>query len=51
LRDLITGQHTISALREHVARSGVVPLAQVAAAAVARNETTLEEVRRVVGLA
>jgi general secretion pathway protein E len=51
LRDLITGQHAISALREHVLRSGVRPLSTVAAQAVIDGRTTLEEVRRVVGLA
>lgn len=50
LRDLITGQHAISALREHVAHSGVASLAQRAAEAVVAGRTSLEEVRRVVGL-
>lgn len=50
LRDLITGNQPISRLREHVASSGVVALPRVAAEAVAAKRTSLEEVRRVVGL-
>jgi general secretion pathway protein E len=51
LRDLITGQQAISAMRSHVAASGVASLAQVAALAVQQRRTSFEEVRRVVGLA
>ncbi|KQW42925.1 MULTISPECIES: GspE/PulE family protein [unclassified Roseateles] len=51
LRDLITGQHAISALRSHVAASGVPSLSQQAAVAIRERRTSVEEVRRVVGLA
>lgn len=51
LRDLVTSQAPISALRAHVARSGVLSLQQVAATAMAAGTTSMEEVRRVVGLA
>jgi general secretion pathway protein E len=50
LRDLVTGQQSIAALREHVRRSGVRSLAEVAAEAVALQRTSMEEVQRVVGL-
>lgn len=50
LRDLITGEHAISALRVHVAASGVASLGRMAAEAVRDHRTTFEEIRRVVGL-
>lgn len=50
LRDLIAGQQAISAMRMHVAASGVPSLGQVAARAVLQRRTSFEEIRRVVGL-
>lgn len=50
LRDLITGEHAISALRAHVVASGVASLGRMAAEAVRDHRTTFEEIRRVVGL-
>ncbi len=49
LRDLVTGNAPVSALRKHVSGSGVSTLAQQGAHWVAKGTTTLEELRRVVG--
>jgi general secretion pathway protein E len=49
LRDLVTGNAPVSAQRAHVARSGVQSLALQGAQLVARQVTTTEEIRRVVG--
>ena len=49
LRDLVTGNAPLSALRQHVQGSGVATLAQQGARLVAQGETTIEELRRVVG--
>jgi general secretion pathway protein E len=51
LRDLVTGDAAVSALKQHVQAQGNRSLAQQAAAQVLARETTIEEVRRVVGLA
>jgi general secretion pathway protein E len=48
-RDLVTTGSSLTALREHVARSDVRLLAWLAARMVLASETSLEEVRRVVG--
>jgi general secretion pathway protein E len=49
LRDLVTGNHPVSALREHVAESGVQSLGAQAARMVLAGVTTAEEIKRVVG--
>ncbi len=49
LRDLVTGNASLSALRERVDGGGVPGLHRQAAALVAAGVTTLEEIRRVVG--
>jgi len=49
LRDHVTQGAPMSVLRHHAEVSGVVPLAALAATRVMREQTTLEEVRRVVG--
>lgn len=48
-RDLVTNSMPVSALREHVARSGVQSLAAQSARMVLNGVTTPEEIRRVVG--
>ncbi|HET9645622.1 MAG TPA: GspE/PulE family protein [Burkholderiaceae bacterium] len=49
LRDLVTGHAPVSALREHVLRSGVQSLAAQAARMVLDGATSAEEIKRVVG--
>lgn len=49
LRDLVTGNQPVSALREHISASGVVTLGQQAARMVVAGLTTPEEIKRVVG--
>ncbi|RZI81555.1 MAG: type II/IV secretion system protein [Rubrivivax sp.] len=51
VRDLITSQQALSALRAHVVASGVASLGRMSAIAVKDGRTSLEEIRRVVGLA
>lgn len=48
-RDLITGNHPVSSLREHVAQLGVQSLALQAAKMVVQGLTTSQEIKRVVG--
>jgi general secretion pathway protein E len=48
-RDLVTGSMPVSALREHVAASGVESLAEQSARMVLAGLTTTEEIKRVVG--
>jgi len=49
LRDLVTGNQPVSALREHVAASGVQSLSAQAARMVLAGVTSAEEIKRVVG--
>ena len=49
LRDLVTGNQPVSALREHVSASGVQSLGEQAARQVLAGVTTAEEIKRVVG--
>ena len=49
MRDLVTHGAPLSALRQHARDRCVQPLSQHAAQHVARHETTIEEIKRVVG--
>ncbi len=49
LRDLVTGNAPVSALKQHVQAQGAASLQSQAAMQVLAHETTIEEVRRVVG--
>jgi general secretion pathway protein E len=49
LRDMVTGNRPVSALRDHVRASGVSSLSQQAARMVLAGVTTTEEIKRVVG--
>jgi general secretion pathway protein E len=49
LRDLVTGNHPVSELREHVAASGVQSLGMQAGRMVVAGVTSAEEIKRVVG--
>lgn len=48
-RDLVTGNASLTALKDYTRQVGVVSLQEAAAQQVARGSTTVEEVRRVVG--
>jgi general secretion pathway protein E len=48
-RDLVIGASPVSALREHVARAGVEPLALQAARLMLNGVTSAQEIKRVVG--
>ncbi|MED5621559.1 GspE/PulE family protein [Ideonella sp. BN130291] len=49
LRDMVTGNSPVSALREHVAASGARSLSEQAVDMVTAGVTTAEEIKRVVG--
>jgi general secretion pathway protein E len=48
-RDLVVGSHPVSALRQHVAESGVEPLSMQAARLMLAGVTSAQEIKRVVG--
>jgi general secretion pathway protein E len=48
-RDLVTGNASLTALKDYTRQVGVVSLQEAAAQQVAQGSTTVEEVRRVVG--
>lgn len=49
LRDLVTARATLTQLKQHAVESAVEPLQRVGLVRAIRGETTMEELKRVVG--